>query len=325
MTGSGVPRQGATLPARAGVHEVPVTVLGDGRPLTLTVHVVTGRRPGPKLVMFGSIHGDEPLSSEIIRRTLGALSPSALSGTIVAVPVANPLAHQTLTRNTPLDGCNLNRIFPGDRVGTVSEQLAAVLSAILRDGATHFIDFHSGGNFAFVDYSYLHDPGAEMSRAFGRPLLYAHDSYEGTSTGYALSLGIPSMVSELAGGSQRIGEYLRYGVEGAFRVLRVIGMLEPGPVVDLPPQRIVETLTVLRPTVAGTLLSQYDAATVGDSVPEGSVLGVVIDPYTFEELEVIRAPYSPSILVLVRAEVTHVLPGDYGFMVADGATARLAG
>jgi uncharacterized protein len=37
---------------------------------------------------------------------------------------------------------------------------------------------------------------------------------------------------------------------------------------------------------------------------------------------VLRAPYDPSILILVREPVTHVAPGDYGFMVADGTEAH---
>jgi hypothetical protein len=39
-------------------------------------------------------------------------------------------------------------------------------------------------------------------------------------------------------------------------------------------------------------------------------------------LEVVEAPFDPSLLVLVREPVTKVDPGDYGFMVANGATAR---
>jgi len=43
---------------------------------------------------------------------------------------------------------------------------------------------------------------------------------------------------------------------------------------------------------------------------------------TFEVLEEVKAPFEPSILVLVRESVTKVDPGDYGFMVANAATAQ---
>ena len=53
--------------------------------------------------------------------------------------------------------------------------------------------------------------------------------------------------------------------------------------------------------------------------------GYQIDPATFEELEVITAPFDPSLLVLVREPMTKVDPGDYGFIIADGATAEVLG
>ncbi|TDC09342.1 succinate dehydrogenase [Nonomuraea longispora] len=305
------------------VERIPVTTLASGHRLELTVHTLRGASDGPRMVMFGGIHGDEPMGSETVRRLLDAIDPAQLSGTVVAVPVANPYAHQALTRNTPLDGVNLNRIFPGDRGGSITEQLAAALSEIL-EGADYFIDFHSGGNFATVEYAYLHDAGAEMSRAYGTTVLYRGHPYIGSATGWALEKGVRCMVSELGGGGQRVEHYLKRGVDGTLNVLRAIGML-PGDAVAPPEgQVVVDTLTTLRPTVGGTVLSDFGAARLGERVPKGTALATIVSPYTSEELEVIRAPYEPSILVLGREHLTNVAPGDYGFMVADGATAKPA-
>jgi uncharacterized protein len=244
------------------------------------------------------------MGAECIRRFLGQINTDELRGTIVAVPVANAYAHQALSRTTPLDGMNLNRIFPGSPDGSVTEQLADALTGILRQDVTHFVDYHSGGNLALVDYSYLHEPGAEMARAFGRSVLYDGPIIEGTSSHYALSQGIPTMVSELGGGSQRIEDYLGYGVCGTFNMLRAIGMLD-GEVAPPPAdQVVVRNLSVLRPSVGGVLLSKADASCVGARVPKGTVLGTIVDASTFEELEVLTAPYDPTILVLVRAAVT---------------------
>ncbi|MGA8112088.1 MAG: succinylglutamate desuccinylase/aspartoacylase family protein [Actinocatenispora sp.] len=309
----------STAPGRE-VDQIRVTTLADGHQLALTVHTVTGAHDGPRLTLFGGIHGDEPLGCETVRRILDAVDPARLSGTIVAVPVANPLAHQALSRNTPLDGMNLNRVFPGNRGGSVTEQIAAVLCEIL-DGSDHLIDFHSGGNFATVDYSYLHDAGAEMSKAYGCSLLYHHDSYAGSATDWALRSGVGCMVSELGGGGQRSDHFLERGVAGTMNVLRALRMLPGEPAPAPADQAVVTTLSVLQPTVGGVLLSGYGADRIGERLARGTVLGRIVSPYTFEELEVITAPYDPSILVLTRESVTNVAPGDYGFMVADGAGA----
>lgn len=306
------------------VERIPVTHLSNGHDVELVVHVIRGSKDGPKLAMFGGIHGDEPLGTEAVRRVLQQVEPSQIAGTIVAVPVANPYAFEAAKRVTPVDGLNLNRIMPGDSEGSLTEQLGAELARILDDGCTHFIDYHSGGNLACVDYSYVHAAGAEMSRAYGCRILYDHESYVGSATDYALARGIRAMVSELGGGMYNTEYYLDRAVTGSLNVLRTIGML--GGEVSAPPddQVVVTTLTVLRPRAGGLLQAEVGADRLGEIIPAGTVLGRVVDPYTFEELQVLRAPYDPTYLVLSRSPVSQVSPGDYGFMVADGATAKPA-
>ena len=306
------------------VERIPVTRLGNGHDVELVVHVIRGSKEGPKLAMFGGIHGDEPLGTEAVRRVLQQIDPDQIAGTIVAVPVANPYAFEASKRVTPADGLNLNRIMPGDSEGSLTEQLAAGLAGILDDGCTHFIDYHSGGNLACVDYSYVHEAGAEMSRAYGCQVLYDHESYVGSATDYALAQGIRSMVSELGGGLHNSEYFLDKAVSGTFNVLRAIGMCDGEVSPPRDDQVVVTTLTVVRPRVGGMLQAEVSADRLGEILPAGTVLGRVVDPYTFDELQVLRAPYDPTYLVLSRSPVTPVSPGDYGFMVADGATAMPA-
>jgi predicted deacylase len=275
--------------------------------------------------MFGGIHGDEWLGCEAVRQIVKRIDPEELSGTLVCVPVANPISYGTATRVTPGDGMNLNRVMPGTRDGgTLSEQLAAALCGILADGVTHFVDHHSAGNYATVDYSYMHENGAEMSRAFGCRYLYDHDTYPNTTTDFTLSRGIPSVVTEIGGGLHDTARWLGRYVDGSLNVMRQIGML-PGEVTPPPAdQTIVTTIVTLRPRFGGMLEVEVTNDRLGESVPKGTVLGRIIDPYDFSELEVFYAPYDPTILILSRCPVTVTDPGDYAFMVADGATARPA-
>jgi uncharacterized protein len=306
------------------VDRIPVTRLSNGHDVELVVHVIRGAKDGPKLAMFGGIHGDEPLGTEAVRRVLRQLNPEQIAGTIVAVPVANPYAFEAAKRVTPADGLNLNRIMPGDSEGSLTEQLAARLAGILDDGCTHFIDYHSGGNLACVDYSYVHEAGAEMSRAYGCKILYDHESYLGSATDYALKRGIRSMVSELGGGQYDTDSFLDRAITGTMNVLRVIGMCEGEVIAPRKDQVVVTTLTVLRPRVGGLLQAEVGPDRLGEILPAGTVLGRVVDPYSLAEVQVISAPYDPTYLVLSRSPVTQVSPGDYGFMVADGATAKPA-
>jgi predicted deacylase len=299
---------------------VPVATLANGHEVALPVHTLTGKPGGPRLGLVAGIHGDEPLAVETVRRIVRAAADSELTGTITAIPVANPYAHMALARNTPLDGENLNRIFPGRADGSLTNQIAATLVELLIGEVDVLIDFHSGGLTACVDYAYLDPRAEELSRLYGADLLYRGPGYTGTLTSVAQEAGIPAVVSEFGGASARIGHYLGKGVDGALNVARHLGVL-PGEVVRPTGQRIITDLRVLSPRNGGIMLSEFPPERLGAEIAGGTVLGRVVSPHTFEELEELTAPFERTLLVLTRPDYTNVAPGDYGFMVADAATA----
>lgn len=301
---------------------VPVGTIANGHTLELVTHRIRGGAgDGPRLGLIAGIHGDETLGVETIRRFVAGLDPASFSGSLFVLPVANPYAFQALTRNTAgLDMSNLNRVFPGDPDGLATEQLAHAIVEQIVPNCDALIDFHSGGNLATVDYVYLHDDGG-LSEAFGCEILFRGPSFPGSLGFHAREHGVPTVVSELGGGQQRNEHYVQKGLCGIRNVMRKLGMLEGEP--ELPERQVViDELVVLRPHHGGLMLSEVQPARLGESVAAGAVLGRVVSPYTFEVLEEVTAPFDSSLLVLVRESVTKVDPGDYGFMVANGATAQ---
>jgi predicted deacylase len=299
--------------------QIPVFTLANGHQVELVVHEVVGG-DGPSLGVIGGVHGDEPLSLEVVRRVLDGLDGSDVRGSVLALPCANPYAYQALTRNTPLDMTNLNRVFPGDPDGMLSEQLAHRICERFLPRCDYLIDLHSGGNLATVDYVYIHDDSSELARAFGLELMYRGSSYPGSLGNHARRNGVPTVVSELGGGGQRDERYIARGVRGVRNVMKKLGMLDGEP--ELPERQwIVDEMRILRPHQGGMLVSEVGVDRLGERVPRHTVLGRVLHPQTFEVLEVVEAPFEPSIMVLTRESVTKVDPGDYGYMVANGATA----
>ncbi|MHB8620021.1 MAG: succinylglutamate desuccinylase/aspartoacylase family protein [Chloroflexota bacterium] len=302
---------------------LPVCTLANGHRLELYVHEIHGAGEGPTLGLIGGVHGDEPLSIEIIRRIVSETDPAQVHGTLLAMPVANAYAIEALTRNTPLDMNNLNRVFPGEPDGMFTEQFASIICRQFLPRSDYFVDLHSGGMLATVDYVYIHDDSADLSRAFGGEILYRGPSYPGSLANYARQQGIPSVVSELGGGLQWDEHFVEKGVRGVRNIMKHLKMIDGHP--ELPPrQTIVNEIVILRPHQGGFMYSEVKLDQLGKPVPQGTVLGRILSPYTFEELEVVRAPFDPSILVLLREPITRVNPGDYGFMVANGATAAPA-
>ena len=60
------------LPGARQTIDLPVSVLSDHTPVTMSVHCVHGPRPGPTLFVSAAVHGDEVMGVEIARRLLRA-------------------------------------------------------------------------------------------------------------------------------------------------------------------------------------------------------------------------------------------------------------
>jgi predicted deacylase len=216
---------------------------------------------------------------------------------------------------------DLNRSFPGNPDGTLTQQLAHALHNLLVPRCPTILDFHSGGNLATVSYCYRFDDGG-LAEAFGCEVLYGASSYQGSLSHAARAAGAKVAVLELGGGQQRNAHFLEVGLRGIENVMKLLGMLDGEP---QPPawQIVVDEMRIMRPHRGGLMLSTFGPDRLGEQVARGTQLARIVSPYTFEVLEELVAPFDPTVLVLGRDEVTKVEVGDYGFMVANGATARI--
>jgi predicted deacylase len=305
-------------------EQIPDTTLASGHELFIPLHRLQGSSPGPTLGLSAVVHGDEPLTNEVVRRVLTSIDPAQLRGTILAVPVVNSLAFESLTRHTPIDMLDLNRNFPGSPAGWLSEQIAHVLSTRFVSQLDVHMDLHTGGIFPTVDYVYIFDKSRELSLAFGSNFLFEPSQpYQGTFAVPARQKGIPFFTVELGGGSFLDAHYLEHGVRGVTNVLRQLKMLD-GEVVRPPSQTIVTEMAVVRPRFGGVLHPEIGLDQLGKEVAGGTLLGRVVSPYTFETLEEIRSPFNRGIMILLRGAIMRVHPGDYGYMVANAESARPA-
>jgi predicted deacylase len=298
---------------------IPLTTLASGAEVGLVLHELAGSRgDGPTLGLSAAIHGDEAVGVEILYQLRQALDPGRLRGRVVMLPCANPLAYQAGTRNTPLDMTNLNRVFPGDPAGWFTEQLADLITRRFLQPLDAYVDLHSGGAYPTVDYVYLFTD-ERLSRSFGSRYLYRPaQPFPGTAAGVVAGSGRPAMVVELGGGDVDQREYVERGVRGLLNVMRTLEML-PGPPEPPPAQTVLTELATLRPRTGGLLLPEV--AEVGRELGPEAVLGRVVHPQTFAELEVLRAPFRRNVTILVHRTADVVEPGSYGYMIGNLETA----
>ena len=101
----------------------------------------------------------------MIRRVCCAVAVVALAGTVIMVHVANMPSFLARTiYYSPVDGQNLNRVFPGKADGTLSERIADVITREVIAPATAVVDLHCGdGNEDLRPYSYWITTGPPAS------------------------------------------------------------------------------------------------------------------------------------------------------------------
>jgi predicted deacylase len=303
-----------------------VASLADGQELVVPVHRLAGSGDGPTLGLVALLHGDETLPNEIVRRVLQAVDPTGLRGSILAAPLGHAPALEALTRNSPIDMLDLNRSFPGARDGWVTERLAYVLAHEFLDRVDLLIDMHSGGVFPTVDYVYTTPEARTLALALGCELMYvARDPHPGGLLGVARARGIPATILEIGGGLVGDEYFIGKGVRAVLNVLKRFGMIDGEP--ELPEQQILfDEMAWLRPAAGGILYPEVALDRLGGVVVRGELLGRVVSAATYEVLEELRAPFERGYLVLLRASLSRVNPGDFAYMVGNAdSTVDLTG
>jgi N-alpha-acetyl-L-2,4-diaminobutyrate deacetylase len=201
---------------------IPITVIRNG--------------VGPTALLTGASHGDEyegPVALVDLARTL---DPAAVSGCVVILPFLNYPAFRAGRRLSPIDGGNMNRIFPGRADGTVSQKIADYVQRVLLPMAEIVLDFHSGGRtLDFVPFAAAHalPDAAQQARchaardAFGAP--YSVSMLEIDAVGMldtaAEAMGKVFVTTELGGAGTATARSIGIAKRGLRNVLIHSGIL----------------------------------------------------------------------------------------------------
>ncbi len=305
-----------------GFKKIPIATMANGTEVALHLHEVAGSLgDGPTVGLCAGIHGNERTGTEIVLETARRYADGRFKGRLLLLPVANPHAFAANHRHTTVDELNLNRVFPGDDHGWFSDILAAKITSEFLERVDVLLDIHSGGDRPTVDYIYIRN-AEELSRVFGSRVLYRQTQgkegtiFEGTSIGVTEHRGVPSVTVELGGGLVDQRPYVKRGVRGVGNIFAKLGMIDEA-LLPLPHQIVVSSIVTIRPRMGGFLESE--SPPLGETIEEGAVLGRVVSPYSFEELEVIRNPVPKGVMILSHLTRTVVEPGDYGYMVGEQA------
>ncbi len=294
--------------------DLPISLLYDHTPMTLTTHVVHGHRPGPRLFVCAAVHGDELNGVEIVRRLIRQSRLSHLHGTLVAVPIVNVYGFISNTRYLP-DRRDLNRSFPGSAKGSLASQLAHVFLREVVGRCSHGIDLHTGAihrtNFPQIRGDLSNPEVKDLAKVFAAPIILDAALREGSLRQSAMELGVPTLVYE-AGEALRFDEVsVRVGLNGVIRVMQALGMLGKKTVRPSKVKPVLASSSYWVRAPEGGILRSVLAS--GARVEAGHVLGGIADPYGSREVEII----APDAGVLIgKTNLPVVNQGDGLFHIA---------
>ena len=195
---------------------------------------------GPTALLTGANHGDEYEGPVALQNLALHLTMSDISGRVIIVPAFNYPAFRAGSRNSPIDDGNMNRVFPGNPSGTVTEKIADYFMRTLVPMSDVVVDIHSGGkSLEFLPFAAAHvladkdQQAASVAamRAFNAP--YSMLLLEIDNTGmYDTAVedqGKVFVSSELGGGGTTTAKTVSIAKKGIRNVLIHAGILKAEP------------------------------------------------------------------------------------------------
>jgi predicted deacylase len=287
---------------------------------------------GPQALLMAGNHGDEYEGQVALAKLARTLEPAQVRGRVMILPMANFPAALAGSRTSPLDDGNMNRMFPGDPDGSVTQMLAHYVESVLLPGVDFFIDLHSGGSsLHYLPTGMIRvSADAELAKrcralleAFAPPnaILLDMGGEDRTSIAAGLRAKVVSMVTELGGSGTVTPDCLRVANHGLRRALRHMGVLQGGPGADEPPALAPRWLKV---GGAGAYLYAPDAGLfeprveLGDWVNAGQIAGAIHDPAT-PWREPVEVRFGHDCFVLCKRIPGRIERGDCLFQLATAA------
>jgi predicted deacylase len=254
---------------------------------------VLKRGDGATALLTGGNHGDEYEGPIALMKLLQRMPSMQINGRLIVVPGLNFPAFLAGRRTSPIDGANLNRVFPGHRDGSITEMIAHYVDTELFPRADFVFDIHAGGaSFDHLPTLLVAPPAdAERRREFGG---YATCNPEG----------------------------LTIVEEGLQRVLTALGICAseslPAPRYNT---RWLQVEGERHYVFASTSGIFEPAFRLGDSVRAGDLAGHVFDPHAPWATPVELKFRTAGVVVIVRSFAS-VEPGDCIALVAADAKAQ---
>ena len=287
----------------------------------IPVGVAISDEDGPGLAVIGGVHGTEYAAQDATVEFWNEIDASKMRGSVRVVLCADTAAlegHSAYVN--PIDGENLNRMWPGDPNGTLTQRIAHAITTEVISQSDAVIDVHGGewdediGCFIITHStgdSDLDKRTLDLAMALGFTYVEVTDANgpvlgTGTGSGEAMKGGRPGLTLEAGGmgvSDRRYVDAHKYALHNAVRYL---GIVDDDPVWwDGAPVKLDHG--VLMKTTKGGIYEP--AVSVGQWIEQGQVFSRVRD-YAGNVIEEITAAEAGTVLDMIIAR--GIKPGGFG-------------
>jgi predicted deacylase len=276
----------------------------------IPVTIIKGRLKGPTFTIIAGIHGMEypPILSLLeLRREI---DPTSLAGNIIIIPIVNQTSFYTRTPFVnPLDGLNLNRSFPGNPAGTITEVMADFLTREVFSATDVLLDMHGGDvsedlipficyydNQEFKKQTALAARLSEIS-GFETVVSYPYVLPGDQPAMYAFKQAVRQGITALSIEIGRLGnwkkEEVSFAKKSIFRMMAELKMYGSKSVENASAVKVrYHKQAYVSVPVQGIFISEL---TAGDHITKGTEVGYITDIFG-KKLKIIYAPESGVIL-----------------------------
>lgn len=260
---------------------------------------IKGEQEGMKRIsIVTGIHGDELegqyVCYELQRRI--EEEKDKLTGIVDIYPAMNPLGIDSITRGIPAFDLDMNRLFPGNIDGNMTEYLAA---GIMKDvaGSDCVVDIHASNIYLTeipqIRINELHaDTLIPLAQCANVDFIWVHGAstvLEATFAHSLNSIGTPVLVVEMGVGMRLTREYGDQLVDGLFNLMKELEIWS-GDVFDIKTPMISkdpEDVCYLNATASGLFVPEVKH---GARLSKGDLIGRIVDPLCGKILDDVRAP-----------------------------------
>lgn len=290
------------------------TVISVGLPIDEVLEIKKNRLMPEKstenmkrISIVTGIHGDELegqyVCFELQRRI--EEEKENLTGIVDIYPAMNPLGIDSITRGIPAFDLDMNRLFPGNIEGNMTEYLAA---GIIEDvsGSDLVIDIHASNIYLTeipqIRINELHEETlVPLAKETNIDFIWVHGASTVLESTFAYSLnstGTPTLVVEMGVGMRITKDYGNQMVDGILNVMKKLGIWSGQ--VKTPRKPIIsrnpEDVSYLNASVGGLFIPLVKH---GAKLRQGEIIGKIVDPLCGTVLDEVKAPVD-GILFTIR-------------------------